>query len=175
MSNNSQSHSSQSSSQDCTPDPNHDYTATQKELILLSILAWPHPLMITAASSHTSNTASMTWRTSPTILASVVTMHATTAPRMTTYHLKGACVKRATSSFSSAASGYNSTESFLKAVLNDDYDLELRFNSDDDIRQGQLRELLDILPNNLETFGSRKWFASAFMDGDGDNNQGGDN
>ncbi|KAJ7274188.1 hypothetical protein C8J57DRAFT_1467186 [Mycena rebaudengoi] len=64
-----------------------------------SVLAWPHPLMITAASSHASNAASTTWRTSPTILASVVTVRATTAPRMTTYHLKGACIKRAAKSF----------------------------------------------------------------------------
>ncbi|KAJ7236110.1 hypothetical protein C8J57DRAFT_1479252, partial [Mycena rebaudengoi] len=59
-----------------------------------SVLAWPHPLMITAALSHASNAASTTWRTSPTILASVVAVHATTAPRMTTYHLKGACIKQ---------------------------------------------------------------------------------
>ncbi|KAJ7277621.1 hypothetical protein C8J57DRAFT_1503465 [Mycena rebaudengoi] len=121
-----------------------------------SVLTWPHPLMITAASSHASNAASTTWRISPTILASVVAVRATTVPRMTTYHLK---------------------ESFLKAAVDDDYDPELRFNSDDDIRQGQLRELLDILPNDLKTFRSREWFVSAFMDGDSDcdDNQGGDN
>ncbi|KAJ7238359.1 hypothetical protein C8J57DRAFT_1727615 [Mycena rebaudengoi] len=107
MSNNSQSHSSQSSSRDCTPDPNHDYTATQKELILLctpsksdnelaqlrSRLAASvddHGRVVSVTDSHASNAASTTGRTSPTILASVAAVRATTAPRMTTYHLKGA-------------------------------------------------------------------------------------
>jgi hypothetical protein len=52
-------------------------------------------------------------------------------------------------------------EAFLKTPLDDDYDPELRFSSDDDIRQGQLRELLDILPTDLAPFMSREWFAKA--------------
>ncbi|KAJ7292181.1 hypothetical protein C8J57DRAFT_1589382 [Mycena rebaudengoi] len=62
-------------------------------------------------------------------------------------------------------------EAFLKTPLDDDYDPELRFSSDDDIRQGQLRELLDILPTDLAPFMSREWFAKAAQLSDGMDSQ----
>ncbi|KAJ7826385.1 hypothetical protein B0H14DRAFT_2817401 [Mycena olivaceomarginata] len=40
-------------------------------------------------------------------------------------------------------------EAFFKADPDDEYDAELRFSSDENIRQGQLREVLDILPDDL--------------------------
>ncbi|KAJ7794779.1 hypothetical protein B0H14DRAFT_2392273, partial [Mycena olivaceomarginata] len=47
----------------------------------------------------------------------------------------------------------------------DEYNAELRFSSDENIRQGQLREVLDILPDDLMPFRKRAWLAQAFKDG----------
>ncbi|KAJ7792213.1 hypothetical protein B0H14DRAFT_3564098, partial [Mycena olivaceomarginata] len=54
---------------------------------------------------------------------------------------------------------------FVNTPLDADYDPQTRFSSDDDIRQGQLRELQDILTEELEPFFTRSWFAKAFLDG----------
>ncbi|KAJ6548778.1 hypothetical protein B0H19DRAFT_1162016 [Mycena capillaripes] len=56
-------------------------------------------------------------------------------------------------------------EAFFNAELDNEYNAELRFNSDDDIQQGQLREVLDILPDDLLPFRKRAWLAQAFKDG----------
>ncbi|KAJ6578085.1 hypothetical protein B0H19DRAFT_575320 [Mycena capillaripes] len=55
----------------------------------------------------------------------------------------------------------NDYEAFFKADPDDEYNAELRFNSDDDIRQGQLREVLDILPDDLMPFRKHAWLAQA--------------
>ncbi|KAJ7278288.1 hypothetical protein C8J57DRAFT_1576720 [Mycena rebaudengoi] len=157
MSNISQSHSSQSSSRDCTPDPNHDYTATQKELILLC-----------TPSKSGNELAQLRSR-----LATSVDDHGRVVTRLkcrlddleNQFNNPRKRGRRARNHRAKDDDIPSERRSFLKAALDDDYDPELRFNSDDDIRQGQLRELLDILPNDLETFRSREWFASAFMDG----------
>ncbi|KAJ7821300.1 hypothetical protein B0H14DRAFT_2599293 [Mycena olivaceomarginata] len=47
------------------------------------------------------------------------------------------------------------------AKLDDDYTAELRFSSDSEIRQAQLREVIDTLPVNLEPFRKRRWLAMA--------------
>ncbi|KAJ7801926.1 hypothetical protein B0H14DRAFT_2614863 [Mycena olivaceomarginata] len=52
-------------------------------------------------------------------------------------------------------------EAFFKADSDDEYDAELRFSSDENIRQGQLREVLDILPDDLMPFRKRAWLAQA--------------
>ncbi|KAJ7289747.1 hypothetical protein C8J57DRAFT_1628896 [Mycena rebaudengoi] len=146
MSNNSQSHSSQSSSRDCTPDPNHDYTATQKELI---------PLCTPSKSGN--ELAQLRSR-----LAASVDDHGRVVTRLKSRlddlenqsnnpRKRG---RRARNHRAKDDDIPSERRSFLKAALDDDYDPELRFTSDDDIRQGQLRELLDILPNDLETFRS---------------------
>lgn len=57
--------------------------------------------------------------------------------------------------------GSGDIESFVNTPLDADYDPQTRFSSDDDIRQGQLRELQDILTEELEPFFTRSWFAKA--------------
>ncbi|KAJ7816412.1 hypothetical protein B0H14DRAFT_2602674 [Mycena olivaceomarginata] len=52
-------------------------------------------------------------------------------------------------------------EAFFNAELDNDYNAELHFNSDDNIQQGQLREVLDILPDDLLPFRKRTWLALA--------------
>ncbi|KAF7345919.1 hypothetical protein MVEN_01614200 [Mycena venus] len=69
------------------------------------------------------------------------------------------------------ALGNGDLEAFFKTTLDDDYDAELRFAADDpehdehEERQGQLRELRDILPNDLLPFLTSSWMAKAFDDG----------
>ncbi|KAJ7276576.1 hypothetical protein C8J57DRAFT_1504410 [Mycena rebaudengoi] len=174
MSNNSQSHSSQSSSRDCTPDPNHDYTATQKALILLCTpsKSGNELAQLRSRLAASSNNPRKRGRRARNHRAKDDEIPSERRVRQTGRKFILICGLWLRLDDDDA-------ESFLKAVINDDYDPELRFNSDDDICQGQLRELLDILPNDLETFRSREWFASTFMDGDGDgdgdDNQGSDN
>jgi hypothetical protein len=52
-------------------------------------------------------------------------------------------------------------EAFFNTELDDDYTAELRFSSDSEIRQAQLREVIDTLPVNLEPFRKRRWLAMA--------------
>ncbi|KAJ7223708.1 hypothetical protein C8J57DRAFT_1591521 [Mycena rebaudengoi] len=181
MSNNSQSHSSQSSSRDCTPDPNHDYTATQKELILLCTpsksgneLAQLRSRLAASVDDHGRVVTRLKRRLDD--LENQSNNPRKRGRRARNHRAKDDDIPserrvRQTGRKFVLICGLwlrlddDDAESFLKAALDDDYDPELRFNSDDDIRQGQLRELLDILPNDLETFRSREWFASAFMDG----------
>ncbi|KAJ7794032.1 hypothetical protein B0H14DRAFT_3497423 [Mycena olivaceomarginata] len=56
-------------------------------------------------------------------------------------------------------------EAFFNTELDDDYTAELRFSSDSEIRQAQLREVIDTLPVDLESFRKRRWLAMAFKDG----------
>ncbi|KAJ7262853.1 hypothetical protein C8J57DRAFT_1719109 [Mycena rebaudengoi] len=198
MFNNSRSHSSQSSSRDCTPDPNHDYTATQKELILLCMpsksgneLAQLRSHLAASVDDHSHVVTHLKRRlddlenqsNNPRKRGRRARNHRTNDDDIPSER----CVRQTGRKFVLICGLWlrlddDDAESFLKAALDDDYDPELRFNSDDDIRQGQLRELLDILPNDLETFRSREWFANAMSgasdddedrDGDGDDNQGG--
>ncbi|KAJ7252510.1 hypothetical protein C8J57DRAFT_1722759 [Mycena rebaudengoi] len=167
MSNNSQSHSSQSSSRDCTPDPNHDYTATQKELFccLRSRLAASdddHGRVVTRLKRRLDNLENQS--NNPRKRGRRARNHRAKdddIPSERRVHQTGC--KRVLICGLWLRLDDDDAESFLTAALDDDYDPELRFNSDDDIRQGQLRELLDILPNDLETFRSREWFASAVV------------
>nr|GAT48040.1 predicted protein [Mycena chlorophos] len=60
------------------------------------------------------------------------------------------------------------TVSFLNTDIDDEYDPELRFGGsedENDERQGQLRELDNIMPVELRPFMKRGWFAQALADG----------
>jgi hypothetical protein len=65
------------------------------------------------------------------------------------------------------ALGNGDVEAFFETTLDDDYEPELRFAADDpehdehEERQGQLRELRDILPNDLLPFLASSWMAKA--------------
>ncbi|KAJ7215378.1 hypothetical protein GGX14DRAFT_562594 [Mycena pura] len=68
------------------------------------------------------------------------------------------------------ALGTDDVEAFFATDLDDDYDPELRFAIPDDCeehepRQAQLREVADILPDDLKPFIKSPWFAKAFYDG----------
>jgi hypothetical protein len=65
------------------------------------------------------------------------------------------------------ALGTGDCEAFFKTPLNDEYDPELRFGADDpdsdehEARQGQLREIREILADDLLPFLSSPWVAKA--------------
>ncbi|KAJ7364120.1 hypothetical protein DFH08DRAFT_1015998 [Mycena albidolilacea] len=67
------------------------------------------------------------------------------------------------------ALGNGDVEAFFETTLDDDYEAELRFAADNpehdehEERQGQLRELRDILPNDLLPFLASSWMAKAPM------------
>ncbi|KAJ7263887.1 hypothetical protein C8J57DRAFT_1333101 [Mycena rebaudengoi] len=66
------------------------------------------------------------------------------------------------------ALGEDDVQAFFSTSFDEDYDPELRFNGAIDEsgeRQAQLREVVDILPEDLVEYTDREWFARSFDDG----------
>ncbi|KAJ7314388.1 hypothetical protein DFH08DRAFT_972793 [Mycena albidolilacea] len=61
--------------------------------------------------------------------------------------------------------GSGNVESFVNTPFDEDYNPQMRFSSNDDIRQGQLCELHNIVSDELAPFLTCSWFAKAFFNG----------
>ncbi|KAJ7274739.1 hypothetical protein C8J57DRAFT_1312634 [Mycena rebaudengoi] len=152
---------SQSSSRQQTPDPDQDFTATQKQLILLCTprKSGNELAQVCSSAFHFGWSDSTQLRAR---LCASVDDH----DRAVT-NLKRRLEDAENQSNNPRKRGRRARN---HRAQDDEVSSEIRVrqtgrNSDDDIRQGQLRELLDILPTDLAPFMSREWFAKALSDG----------